>query len=56
MPDGWKDKQLKIINAYLDAGVDISLINSMTMCYGYGVSENEDYGDASIRAMETDGR
>ena len=53
MPDGWKDKQLKIINAYLDAGVDISLINSMTMCYGYGVSENEDYGDASIRAMES---
>lgn len=53
MPDGWKDKQLKVINAYLDAGVEISLINSMTMCYGYGVAENEDYGDASIRAMES---
>jgi len=52
MPDGWKEKQLKVINAYLDAGVDITLINSMTMCYGYGVYDNEDYGDASIRAME----
>ena len=53
MPDGWKEKQLKVINAYLDAGVEISLINSMTMCYGYGVYENENYGDASIRAMES---
>ena len=53
MPDGWKDKQLKVINAYLDAGVEITLINSMTMCYGYGVAANEDYGDASVRAMES---
>ena len=53
MPDGWKEKQLKVINAYLDAGVDITLINSMTMCYGYGVYDSEDYGDASIRAMES---
>jgi len=53
MPDGWKEKQLKVINAYLDAGVEISLINSMTMCYGYGVADTEDYGDASIRAMES---
>ena len=52
MPSGWKEKQLKVINAYLDANVEISLINSMTMCYGYGVQESEDYGDASIRAME----
>ena len=53
MPDGWKEKQLKVINAYLDAGVNIELINSMTMCYGYGVADTEDYGDASIRAMES---
>ncbi len=52
MPDGWKEKQLKVINAYLNSGVDIELINSMTMCYGYGVASNEDYGDASVRAME----
>lgn len=52
MPNGWQDKQIKLIKAYLDQGVKISLINSMTMCYGGGVYENEDYGDASIRAIE----
>lgn len=52
MPSGWQDKQIKIIKAYLDEGVKISLINSMTMCYGTGVYSNEDYGDASIRAIE----
>lgn len=52
MPSGWQDKQIKIIKAYLDEGVNISLINSMTMCYGTGVYSNEDYGDASIRAIE----
>jgi len=52
MPTGWKDKQIKIIKAYLDQGVHISLINSMTMCYGAEVQNNEDYGDASIRAIE----
>ena len=52
MPNGWQEKQIKIIKAYLDQGVKISLINSMTMCYGSGVYENEDYGDASIRAIE----
>lgn len=52
MPNGWQNKQIKIIKAYLDEGVDISLINSMTMCYGTGVYSNEDYGDASIRAIE----
>lgn len=52
MPDGWQEKQIKIIKAYLDAGVDILIINSMTMCYGTGVYENEDYGTASVRAMD----
>lgn len=51
MPSGWEQKQINIINAYLDAGVDIKIINSMTMCYGTGVSENEDYGTASVRAI-----
>ena len=51
MPHGWEQKQLNIINAYLDAGVDITIINSMTMCYGTGVYENEDYGTASVRAI-----
>ena len=51
MPTGWEEKQIKIINAYLDAGVEIETINSMTMCYGTGVYENEDYGTASVRAI-----
>ena len=51
MPSGWEQKQINIINAYLDAGVDIALINSMTMCYGTGVQANEDYGTASVRAI-----
>ena len=51
MPHGWDQKQINIITSYLDAGVDISLINSMTMCYGTGVAENEDYGTASVRAI-----
>ena len=52
MPNGWQEKQLNIINAYLNAGVDVAVINSMTMCYGTGVYENEDYGTASVRAMD----
>ncbi|MBQ7579328.1 MAG: chitinase [Clostridia bacterium] len=51
MPYGWEEKQIKIIKAYLDAGVNISLINSMTMCYGAGLYSYEDYGDASVRAI-----
>ncbi len=51
MPSGWQPKQINVINAYLDAGVDIALINSMTMCYGAGVYDYEDYGTASIRAI-----
>lgn len=51
MPNGWEEKQLNIIKAYLDAGVDVKLINSMTMCYGTGVNENEDYGTASVKAI-----
>ncbi len=52
MPNGWEQKQLNIINAYLMEGVDIILINSMCMCYGTGVYAGEDYGDASVRAIE----
>ena len=52
MPNGWHDKQIKIIKAYLNQGVDIALINSMTMCYGTGLYSGEDYGDASVRAIE----
>ena len=51
MPSGWQQKQIDIIKAYLDAGVDITCINSMTMCYGTGTYEGEDYGEASVRAI-----
>lgn len=51
MPNGWQEKQINIIKAYLDADVDIALINSMTMCYGTGVYDYEDYGTASVRAI-----
>lgn len=51
MPSGWEQKQINIITAYLDAGIDIKLINSMTMCYGTGVNSDEDYGSASVRAI-----
>lgn len=52
MPKGWESKQINIIDAYLSTGVDVTMINSMCMCYGTGVSANEDYADASIRAIE----
>lgn len=52
MPSGWQQKQINLINAYLSEGVELSLINSMCMCYGSGVSSTEDYGDASLRAIE----
>ena len=51
MPHGWDEKQTNLIKAYFDQGVAIQTINSMTMCYGTGVYENEDYGTASVRAM-----
>ena len=52
MPYGWEQKQINIINAYISSGVDITMINNMCMCYGTGVNSGEDYGDASIRAIE----
>lgn len=51
MPSGWEQKQINIITSYLDAGVNLKLINSMTMCYGTGVNTDEDYGTASVRAI-----
>ena len=56
MPSGWQEKQLAIIEAYLDAGVELVCINSMTMCYGAGLLEGEDYAWASIRALKNANR
>ncbi len=52
MPSGWETKQINIIKAYLENGVSVKLINSMTMCYGTGVNSDEDYGTASVRAIK----
>ncbi len=52
MPDGWHDKQLKILHAYIGQDVNVKLINCMTMCYGGGLLDGEDYGTASVRAMK----
>lgn len=52
MPSGWDTKQINIIKAYLENGVSVKLINSMTMCYGTGVNSDEDYGTASVRAIK----
>ena len=40
----------QVVQAYLEEGVDLSLVNIMTMCYGPSVS---DYGQGSIEAMDT---
>jgi len=52
-PTGWEQKQIDVIKAYLGTGLKVDIINSMTMCYyGYGVRLDEDYGEASIRALQ----
>lgn len=56
MPSGWQDKQIALIEAYLNAGVELACINSMTMCYGAGLLPNEDYAWASIRALKNANR
>ena len=53
MPYGWDAKQLNLIRAYIGAGVELKMINSMTMCYGYdAVASDESFGDASVRALQ----
>lgn len=57
MPYGWDEQQINLIRAYLSAGVKLSVINNMTMCYGYnGVASGEDFADASIRALQNANR
>lgn len=52
MPYGWTNTQTTLVRTYMDAGVDIKIINCMTMCFGYEVYDYEDFGDASIRALK----
>ena len=46
---GLTHEGLGTLQAYLDAGVDISIVNIMTMCYGSSVA---DYAQGSIDAVE----
>ncbi|GAA0714621.1 glycosyl hydrolase family 18 protein [Paraclostridium ghonii] len=53
LPSGLTSVQLDVLEAYLSQGVDIELVNIMTMCYGSGtLLPGENYGTASIRAID----
>ncbi|EQK40343.1 carbohydrate binding domain protein [[Clostridium] bifermentans ATCC 19299] len=53
LPSGLTSVQLDVLEAYLSQGVDIELVNIMTMCYGNGtLLPGENYGTASIRAID----
>jgi chitinase len=52
LPTGLTADALYTLNAYLSAGVDIAMVNIMTMCYGDAtLLQGENYGQASLRAM-----
>lgn len=48
-PDGLTTEGLNVLEAYVENGVDLSLVNIMAMCYGE-LSLN--YGTASVEAMD----
>lgn len=52
MPYGYTTTQKNLLRAYIGNGVNISLINNMTMCYGSEVLPGEDFGEASVRALK----
>ncbi len=49
MPTGLTQVQLDVLEAYLSAGVDIEVVNIMTMCYGTSAG---DYALASVQAID----
>lgn len=54
LPDGLTSQGLGILEAYLANGVNLKVINIMTMCYGAGtLRPGENYGSASLRAVES---
>ncbi|MGL5978855.1 MAG: glycosyl hydrolase family 18 protein [Erysipelotrichaceae bacterium] len=54
LPSGLTNVQLDVLEVYLAAGVDVKLVNIMTMCYGNAtLLPNENYGTASLRAVES---
>ena len=52
MPYGYTSTQKNLLRAYIGNGVNIKIINNMTMCYGAEVNPGEDFAEASIRATD----
>ncbi|MGG4196544.1 immunoglobulin-like domain-containing protein, partial [Paenibacillus jamilae] len=54
LPSGLTSVQLDVLEAYLSAGVDVHVVNIMTMNYGSGTLQpGENYGSASLRAVDS---
>ncbi|MEG2194419.1 MAG: DUF5011 domain-containing protein [Terrisporobacter sp.] len=54
LPSGLTNVQLDVLQSYLSEGVDLEVINLMTMCYGSGtLNPGENYGTASLRAVDS---
>lgn len=54
LPSGLTQTQLDVVEAYLTEGVDIKVVNIMTMCYGSGtLLPGENYGTGSVRAIDS---
>ncbi|WP_268627523.1 glycosyl hydrolase family 18 protein [Paenibacillus alvei] len=54
LPSGLTSVQLDVLEAYLSAGVNVKVVNIMTMCYGSGtLLPSENYGSASLRAVDS---
>ncbi|MGL5346263.1 MAG: glycosyl hydrolase family 18 protein [Peptostreptococcaceae bacterium] len=49
MPTGLTSVQLDVLEAYLSQGVDVEVVNIMTMCYGVSVP---DYAVGSVQAVD----
>lgn len=54
LPSGLTSVQLDVLEAYLSQGVDVEVVNIMTMCYGQGtLLPGENYGTGSLRAVDS---
>ncbi|MEW9094682.1 MAG: immunoglobulin-like domain-containing protein [Clostridiaceae bacterium] len=54
LPSGLTPVQLDVLEAYLSQGVDVEVVNIMTMCYGQGtLLPGENYGTGSLRAVDS---
>ena len=54
LPTGLTKIGLDILDAYLEEGVVINMVNIMTMCYGEEhLLSNESYGQSTLRAAES---